>query len=98
MILDVDSGRVKRLTDGGCINTEPSWNPNGTQIAFTSDREGNPQVYLMEDDGSNVRRLTFEGGYNASPAWSPNGAMVAYVSRFEGKFDLFVHKLGEGKA
>jgi TolB protein len=98
MVLDVDSGRVKRLTDGGCINTEPSWNPNGTQIAFTSDREGNPQVYLMEEDGSNVRRLTFEGGYNASPAWSPNGAMVAYVSRFEGKFDLFVHKLGEGKA
>jgi TolB protein len=98
MILDVESGRVKRLTDGGCINTEPSWNPNGTQVAFTSDREGGPQVYLMEEDGSNVRRLTAEGGYNASPAWSPNGAMVAYVSRFEGKFDLFVHKLGEGKA
>ncbi|MBK8726557.1 MAG: PD40 domain-containing protein [Holophagaceae bacterium] len=98
MILDVDSGRVKRLTDGGCINTEPSWNPNGTQVAFTSDREGGPQVYLMEEDGSNVRRLTFEGNYNASASWSPNGAMVAYVSRFEGKFDLFVHKLGEGKA
>jgi TolB protein len=98
MVLDVEGGRVKRLTDGGCINTEPSWNPNGTQIAFTSDREGSPQVYLMEEDGSNLRRLTFEGGYNASPAWSPNGAMVAYVSRFEGKFDLFVYKLGEGKA
>jgi TolB protein len=98
MVLDVESGRVRKLTDGGCINTEPSWNPNGTQLAFTSDREGGPQVYLMEEDGSNVRRLTAEGGYNASPAWSPNGAMVAYVSRFEGKFDLFVYKLGEGKA
>jgi TolB protein len=98
VVLDVESGRVRRLTDSNCINTEPSWNPAGTQIAFTSDREGTPQVYLMEEDGSNVRRLTQEGGYNASPAWSPNGSMVAYVSRFEGKFDLFVYKLGEGKS
>lgn len=98
MILDLETGRSRRLTDGNGINTEPSWNPNGTQMAFTSDREGGPQVYLMQDDGSNLRRLTGEGLYNASPAWSPNGAMVAYVSRFEGKFDLFVYKLGEGKA
>jgi len=98
MVLDVESGRVRRITDSNCINTEPTWNPGGTQIAFTSDREGAPQVYLMEDDGSNVRRLTMEGTYNASPSWSPTGAMIAYVSRFEGKFDLFVYKLGEGKS
>jgi TolB protein len=98
MVLDLASGRARRLTDGMGINTEPSWNPNGTQIAFTSDREGGPQVFLMQDDGSNLRKLTTEGLYNASPAWSPNGAMLAYVSRFEGKFDLFVYKLGEGKA
>lgn len=98
MTLDLASGRARRLTDGNGINTEPSWNPQGTQLAFTSDREGGPQVFLMQDDGSNLRRLTGEGTYNASPAWSPNGAMVAYVSRFEGKFDLFVYKLGEGKA
>ncbi|HJW72193.1 MAG TPA: hypothetical protein VJ486_05000 [Geothrix sp.] len=98
LVLDLASGRVRRLTDGNGINTEPSWNPSGTQIAFTSDREGGPQVFLMQDDGSNLRRLTGEGLYNASPAWSPNGAMVAYASRFEGKFDLFIYKLGEGKA
>ena len=98
VVLDLGSGRVRRLTDSNCINTEPSWNPAGTQLAFTSDREGTPQVYLMEDDGSNVRRLTREGNYNASPSWSPNGSMIAYVSRFEGKFDLFVYKLGEGKS
>jgi TolB protein len=98
VVLDVESGRARKLTDGQGINTEPSWNPSGTQLAFTSDREGGPQVYLMQEDGSNLRRLTTEGTYNASPAWSPNGAMIAYVSRFEGKFDLFVFKLGEGKA
>jgi TolB protein len=98
VVLDVASGRVRRLTDSNCINTDPSWNPAGTQLAFTSDREGGPQVFLMGEDGSNVRRLTQEGTYNTSPAWSPSGSMVAYVSRFEGKFDLFVYKLGEGKS
>ncbi len=98
IVLDVATGKVRRLTDSNCINTDPSWNPAGTQMAFTSDREGGPQVYLMEEDGSNVRRLTREGNYNGSPAWSPSGSMVAYVSRFEGKFDLFVYKLGDGKS
>ncbi len=98
MVLDLDSGRARRLTDGAGINTSPCWNPSGTQIAFTSDREGAPQIYLMQDDGSNLRPLTKEGHYNESPAWSPSGAQIAYVSRFEGKFDLFVYKLGEGKA
>jgi TolB protein len=98
VVLDVPTGKVRRLTDSNCINTDPSWNPAGTQLAFTSDREGNPQVYLMEEDGSNVRRLTREGNYNGSPAWSPSGSMIAYVSRFEGKFDLFVYKLGDGKS
>ncbi len=98
MVMDMATGRVRRLTDSNCINTDPTWNPAGTQLAFTSDREGGPQVYLMGDDGSNVRRLTQEGTYNGSPAWSPSGSMIAYVSRFEGKFDLFVYKLGEGKS
>ncbi|HJW10058.1 MAG TPA: hypothetical protein VJ483_10510, partial [Holophagaceae bacterium] len=98
MVLDLATGRARRLTDGMGINTEPCWNPSGTQLAFTSDREGGPQVFLMQEDGSGLRRLTSEGGYNASPAWSPSGSMIAYVSRFEGKFDLFIYKLGEGKA
>jgi len=98
VVLDVASGKVRRVTDSNCINTDPSWNPGGTQLAFTSDREGSPQIYLMEEDGSNVRRLTREGLYNGSPAWSPGGSMIAYVSRFEGKFDLFVYKLADGKS
>ena len=98
VVLDVETSRVRRITDSNCINTDPTWNPAGTTLAFTSDRDGGPQVYLMEEDGSNVRRLTKEGNYNGSPCWSPSGSMIAYVSRFEGKFDLFVYKLGEGKA
>jgi len=97
-VVKPDSGRIRKLTDHAGINTEPAWSPSGQQIVFTSDRDGTPQLYLMEADGSNVRRLTREGAYNASPAWSPDGGMIAYVSRMDGRFNLFVYKLAEGKA
>ncbi|MCL1909177.1 MAG: hypothetical protein FWG12_07430 [Holophagaceae bacterium] len=95
MLLEVASGRIRRLTSLNAINSEICWNPAGTQIAFTSGRAGSPQLYVMEDDGTNVRSLNIDGTYNASPAWSPDGSMIAFVSRFEDNFDLFVYRLGD---
>ncbi|MDR1841961.1 MAG: hypothetical protein LBQ86_08605 [Holophagales bacterium] len=95
MLLEVETGRVRRLTGLNDINSEMCWNPAGNQIAFTSGRDGTPQIYLMEDDGANVRKLDLGGSYNGSPAWSPDGSMIAFVSRFEDNFDLFVYKFGE---
>lgn len=46
--------------------------PNVTgKIAFMSDRDGNPEVYVMNADGSNPINLTNNPGYDTSPAWSP---------------------------
>ncbi|MDR0498849.1 MAG: hypothetical protein LBH03_03810 [Holophagales bacterium] len=95
MLLEVATGRIKRLTSMDGLNSEICWNPAGNRIAFISDRSGNPQIYLMEDDGTNVRSLNIGGTYNSSPAWSPDGSMIAFVSRFEDNFDLFVYKLGD---
>ena len=95
MVLDISTGRVRKLTSQNGLNSEISWNPAGNQMAFMSGRDGNPSLYLMEDDGTNVRRLGIDGSYNGSPAWSPDGSMIAFVSRFEDNFDLFVYKLGD---
>jgi TolB protein len=95
MLLDVESGRVRRLTGLSDINSEMCWNPAGNRLAFASGRDGTPQIYLMDDDGSNVRKLEMGGPYNSSPAWSPDGSMIAFVSRFEDDIDLFVYKFGD---
>ncbi len=97
-VFDLNTLKVRKLTFNEGINTEPTWNPSGTQLAFTSNRGGGPQLFLMQDDGTNVRQLTFDGTYNASPSWSPLGNMIAFVSRFESKFDLFIFKLSDGKS
>ena len=55
----------------------PSYSPDGTHVAFVSDRTGTPQVYVMDYDGGNTRRLTFVGPYNTDPDWGPDGR-IAY--------------------
>ncbi|MCI6437491.1 TolB family protein, partial [Fibrobacter sp.] len=47
----------------------PTWSPDGKLIAFSSNRSGSYQIYIMRKDGSNVTRIT-NSGENTSPTWS----------------------------
>ena len=51
-----------------------------TKIAFTSSRDGNYEIYVMDDDGSNQRRVTVNPASDRHPAWSPDGKKIAFVS------------------
>jgi TolB protein len=80
-------GKPVRLTYNPAIEVSPSWSPNGWEIAFTSDRTGYPQVYIMDKDGANLRRVTWVGGYNDQASWSPTGDRIAFA-RMVGDFQL----------
>jgi len=51
------------------------------KIAFTSDRDGNPEIYLMNADGTNQTRLTNNSIVDDHPMWSPDGTKLAFVSQ-----------------
>lgn len=58
----------------------PVFSPDGTRIAFTSTRSGDPEIYTARADGSDLRRLTRAPGRDAHPYWMPDGESIVFQS------------------
>jgi Tol biopolymer transport system component len=71
-------------------NLVGSWSPDGSRIAFSSDRDGNTEIYLMNADGSNIIRLTNDPASDLEPSWSPDGKLIAFSSNRDGNIDIYV--------
>ena len=68
-----------------------------TKIAFVSDRDGNPEIYMMDYDGMNQTRLTYNAVQDISPAWSPDQKRIAYTSYQSLVAGLYILDVYEGK-
>jgi len=68
------------LTDLGLPATAlPRWSPDGTRIAFTSDRTGHYEIWTVNADGTNFRQQSFDSPNAASfPLWSPDGRRIVF--------------------
>jgi TolB protein len=69
---------------------DPAWSPDGKRIAFTSERDGDREVYVMNADGTNPVRLTTTAGFDENPSWSPNGTRIAFDSMRDGNLEIYV--------
>jgi Tol biopolymer transport system component len=73
-------GRAVRLTDDEAMELDPAWSPDGTQLAFSSDRGGAMDLWVHDFGTNNERRLTRDtGGRVSGAAWSPDGSQVAFL-------------------
>jgi TolB protein len=62
-------------------NSSPAFSPDGSQIAFMSSQNGDPEIYVTDAGGGNLHRITFAAGVSTSPAWNPKtGKQIAFVS------------------
>src|SRR5437868_1722235 len=66
------------------------YSPDGTKIAFSSNADGNPEIYVMNADGSGIKQLTDNSAIDWNPSWSPDGKKIAFTSGRDGDFDVYV--------
>ena len=88
--MDADGSNVVRLTDDPDDDFSPDWSPDGTLIAFTSERDGNREIYVMNSDGSNQVRLTDDPEADSGADWSPDGTRIAFTSERDGNREIYV--------
>ncbi len=89
-IFVLDHQEVRQVTRGPGDDMNPKWSPDGTRIAFFSNRDGNEEIYVVDADGGNVRRLTSHPADDRNPAWSPDGRFLAFDSERAGDPTLWV--------
>jgi len=65
-------------------NIQPALSPDRTRIAFSSNRGGSYDLYLMDADGRNPRRLTADPGNEGEPTWTPDGSRIVYTATVTG--------------
>jgi Tol biopolymer transport system component len=74
-----DGTGIQQLTNNQSSDAFPTWSPDGTRIAFESDREGDNDIWIMNADGSNPRNVTGAiAGNEYFPTWSPDGTRLAF--------------------
>ncbi len=83
--INPDGSFPTRLTDDGSnpsfptYDFDPDWSPDGTKIAFVSNRTSGFQIFTMNADGSNVQQLTNGAVDTGQPKWSPDGTKIAFT-------------------
>src|SRR5262249_31335945 len=87
---DYDGANQRRITINRSLNISPVWSPDARAIAYTSYRNGPPDIFVMriyEGTSSNPTKGT---GNNCLPMFSPDGKQIAYISSREGNPEVYV--------
>ena len=93
VFLGLEPYEVTRLTFTAGNDALPALSPDGKRIAFSSKRDGNPEIYVMDSDGRNQERITRSPSLEYMPAFSPDGKYIAYISDRSGNGDIYLFNI-----
>lgn len=79
-IVSFDGSEHRPLTTGTYSDANPRWSPDGTRLAYVSDRDGKPQLYVRWVDSGQTAKLTDLENPPAGISWSPDGTQIAFTS------------------
>src|SRR6516225_9558854 len=79
-VVDRAGGDARRLTAGIGLETHPVFSPDGTQVAFAGEYDGNLDVYVIPVAGGEPRRLTYHPDPDLPVDWTPDGKSILFRS------------------
>ncbi len=95
--IGVNGADLRQVTKTG-NNTEANWSPDGAQLVYVSDRDGNKELYVTDVAGRQHRRLTNNAALDDDPNWSPDGQWIVFERKEGDCFNLYViHPNGSGE-
>ncbi|HET6770367.1 MAG TPA: hypothetical protein VFH75_01840, partial [Actinomycetota bacterium] len=90
-VIHPDGGPAHNLTRHPANDFSPEWSPDGSRIAFRTNRDGNHEIYVMDADGSDPINVTrTPDDEERSPAWSPDGTQIAFSSDRHHDRDIYL--------
>lgn len=96
-VSNYDGTNLQQITKDGAIVLSPAWSSDGLKLAFTSYRDGRPQIYLYSFLTKKLVRLTHskEAGFSGA-AWSPDGKLLAFSETDKGKTHIVTARVADG--
>ncbi len=89
LVLDLTTGEAHPLVPPSRSDFDPAWSPDGSQLAFTSLRDGHPQIYLLQPGSGELVNLSANAYHDFMPAWSPDGDQLALISTRQGTYRVY---------
>jgi Tol biopolymer transport system component len=74
-----EDGSKTQMTNSASRDRVPRWSPDGSRIAFQSDRSGKWEIWMMDRAGQQLHQLTRTVGQAVNPVWSPDGTQLAFT-------------------
>lgn len=90
---DLTALALTRITTGSHQDVTPAINPDGTKIAFASNRNGPWDIYILDLITNQISRFTESLAYEGNPTWSPDGQWLAYESYQVDNLDIYIQSI-----
>jgi len=97
-LFDPATAASTRLTANDWDDEDPALSPDGSKMAFSSNRNGEWDIYILDLHSGDVRRLTQSKTYDGSPCWSPDGQYLIYQTLDGQNLDLVVQAVNDASA
>lgn len=81
---------LTRLTSGDWEDTAPALSPDGRWVAFSSDRNGYWDVYLLDLPSGEIQQVTESPEYDGAPSWSPDSLWLSYESYLDNNLEIMI--------